>query len=166
MKRIAIGIIKKSHGIKGCLRVKSLSGEFNHFLRLDNLYTKNGDCFTLYNVQSVKKISSDILLKLNGIDSPEDGNELRGCEIWVDRKYAAPLHKDEFYTADISLCSVYQNEELIGKIKTVFGGGLSDLMEIIDTTDKIIIVPFEKRFVEKVDLKTKKIYLAKDLDLR
>ncbi|HEB10246.1 MAG TPA: 16S rRNA processing protein RimM, partial [Spirochaetales bacterium] len=104
-ERLAIGLIRTSHGVKGNLRVKSFSGETNHFSRLKKVYIKKGDRFIPYRVKSVGGSHSSLLLKLENIDTREEALRLRGEVLWVDRSVASPLKQGEYYYADLSRCN-------------------------------------------------------------
>ena len=96
MDRLAIGLIRTSHGLKGNLKVKSLSGEVDHFFRIKKVYILKKERFIPFTVQSVRKLSSCILMKLEGIDTPEVARDYRGLEIWASRQDACPLKEGEY----------------------------------------------------------------------
>jgi 16S rRNA processing protein RimM len=166
MDKLAIGRIGKSHGIKGYFRVHSLSGETGHFSQLKQIFVPIGDHPEPFCVESVRVMSSRLIMKLQGISSREEAKKLAGKVIWVDRKYASPLRKGEYYIADLVGCGVYQQKQLVGRIKSVMsGGGGADILEVEVRQGEAVMVPFAQRFVGKVNIKAKKLFLQKDFTI-
>ncbi len=165
MDLLVIGLIKTSHGLKGYLKLKSLSGEIEHFFRLKKVYIRKKDLFFSYPVESVKGTATDVLIKLEGIDTPEEASEYRGLELWADRKDASPLKKGEYYLADICKCRVYQGLKEVGKVKSVSSGGQADLLEVQSRSGTTFMIPFIDRFVGEIDLRERRIFLKEELTL-
>jgi len=161
-ERLAIGLIKTSHGVKGNLKVKSFSGEINHFFRLKKVYIKKGDRFIPYRVESVGGSHSSLLLKLENIDTPEEAVRLRGEVLWVDRSDASPLKQGEYYYADLSCCNVYHQAKEIGRVNTVIEVGVSEILEVVTLQGKTIMVPFDEHFIGEINMEEKRIYLDED----
>ncbi len=163
MCRIAIGIVRKTHGVKGSLRVRSFSGETEHFLKLKKVYIGDSGRHTTFNVEAVGLHSSDVLLKLKGVDTPEAGTGLNGREVWVDREQASTLKQGEYYVADLCQCLVECDGQVLGRVKSIVEGGASDLLEVERSTGTTIMVPLVTQFVAQVDLPAKRICLKEDL---
>jgi len=161
-ERLAIGLIRTSHGVKGNIKVKSFSGETDHFFQLKKVYIKKGDRFIPYRVESAGGSHSSLLLKLEGIDTREEALCLRGEVLWVDRSDAIPLKQREYYYADLSRCNVYHQEKEIGRVITVIEGGVSDILEVVTLQGKTIMVPFDEHFIAEINMEEKGIYLNED----
>ena len=162
---IAIGIIRTSFGLRGELKVRSLSGEWEHFLTLKEIYLKNKTGNLLhYQVESVRLQKDTILLKLAGINTPEQGRTLSGTEIWVERQWASPKAEDEYYHADLCTCEVYIKQEKLGRIKSVIDGNASELLEVITKQGRVILIPFIDRYVGTVDIEQQKVYLKEEAE--
>ena len=157
MDRLAIGRIRSSHGVKGHLKVRSFSGEFNHFKNLKVIDLNQTGEARRFLVEAVVVRSSDILLKLGGIENPEDAKSLAGSTIWVDRRFAAPLRHDEYYAADLKGCHVYHLKRAIGRVASVYEAGGMDLIEIQRHDGSIFVLPFTNHFVGDVVIDEKKL---------
>jgi 16S rRNA processing protein RimM len=164
-EKLATGIIKKSYGVKGYFRVHSFSGETEHFKKLTEVYLLKAGLLLKYKVQDVLISKKNLLMKLEGIDSPEKVKELLGLEIWVYRKNASPINKGEYYIKDICTCDVFQNNIKIGTIKSVLEGGFSDYLEVVTLENKVTIIPFRKEYVGWVNINKRKIYLKEDFEI-
>ena len=157
--KIAIGKILTSHGIKGFVKVKSLSGESEHFKNLKEIIIMENDLSVCLHLEDVKIANKFILIKFSGINTPEKAKELRNHIIWTDIKHACELKNDEYYYKDIYHCDVYKNGDIIGKVKSIFEGANSDNLEIMMNNNKIVVVPFINEFVGEVNIREKKIFI-------
>jgi len=166
MDKIAIGVILSSFGVKGFIKIKSLSGEIEHFFKIKKVEILKDNKWQTHAVESVKRIHNKIILKLEGINTPEEIKHLCGCELWVELKYAAPLKQGEFYIKDLYNCDILYKGQWQGKIKSVCDGNNADLLEVVNDAGKTILIPFIKRFIVGVDIESKEIHLREDFDLQ
>ena len=161
MEKLAIGRIRSSHGIKGYLKIVSFSGETDHYFELEEILLKNKGRKKTFRIEDVKSFGSSVLLKLEGVDTPEEGKRYSGWEIWVDRKYAAPLKHGEFYIRDMIGCSILFNGSVVGTVKGVTDSSADDLLEI-KTGSGMYFVPFRNEFIGEVDIEKGTIVLLND----
>jgi 16S rRNA processing protein RimM len=152
MERLAVGLITASHGLSGFVKIKSLSGESAHLLRLRRLYVRRGGEFLPFQVEAVQGSGPSLLLKLAGIDSREVAARYRGCELWVEREDASPLGEGEYYLADLCRCRVYQGGSELGRVVGVLEGGHQELLEVEDGRGRRFLLPFTEAFVGAVDV--------------
>lgn len=158
MDRLVIGLVRTSHGVRGNIKVTSLSGQFEHFLSLKQITLRKEGREKQYDVEEMKPMGSLLLMKLRGVDNPEVAKTLAGAEILVSREQAAPLEEGEFYQADLVGCQIVHQGEVLGVVKSIFEGGASDLLEV-ETEDGTYNVPFQDHFIGDVDLEKKTIEL-------
>jgi 16S rRNA processing protein RimM len=163
MDRLAIGKVLKSHGLKGFINVHSFSGDFNHFHRLREVYLLKTGVPVLYRIEALRAHSDMILLKLQGVDTPEKAKELSGCTIWVEREYASPLSDGEYYVGDLCSCSIHRNDRDVGRVKSVIDSGAGDLLEVVFHDGKVLMIPLMEHYIDEVDIKDRKIYLKEDV---
>lgn len=164
-KRLVIGIIRTSHGVKGELKVKSLSGESGHFLKLKEINLKKENIYYQFKVERIRENAGNVLLKLEGVDTPEEGKKLIGSEIWVDRDKACPLNDGEYYYADLCECVVIKEDEKIGYVRSIFETSKQDILEVVDLNRKILIIPFTEEYIGEVNIEDQKIYLKRDVNI-
>ncbi|WP_028973597.1 ribosome maturation factor RimM [Spirochaeta cellobiosiphila] len=164
MEKLAIGVIRTSHGIKGFMKVRSFSGETEHFNSIDTCEIRNKWETKFMEIETSKSNGNDILIKFVGVDSPEEARKYSNWEIWVDREYAVPLDDDEFYLSDVIGFSIICNDRMIGKAKAFIEGGSSDLLEVemneIENESKII--PFCSPFIGKIDFTKRTVEILID----
>ncbi|MDR1316060.1 MAG: ribosome maturation factor RimM [Spirochaetales bacterium] len=148
----SIGIIRKPHGIRGYVKVQSLSGEWRHFLRLKTVRLYGGGEEKVFPVQDCRHADQNILMKFGGIDSPEAAARYRGWEIRVPREQASPLAEGQYYVADLCGCALVCGGRNVGTVRTVIDGGAHQLLEVLDTGGKTFMIPFVDAHVGEVNM--------------
>lgn len=161
-ERLAIGRIRTSHGLGGDLRVASYSGETDHFSTLKEVELRHGDRRKTFAVERVRATAGHLLVKLAGIDSPEEAKGYSGWEIVVEREAAAPLGENEYYLSDLCKCDVVKRGRRLGSILSVCEGGGGDMLEVQVPSGKRFFVPFRNEFVGKVDIAKRTVEIEAD----
>lgn len=161
-EELAIGRIRTSHGVRGDLKVVSYSGETEHFESLSELTLSDGRRRRRFAIERVRVAGQALLIKLDGLDTPEEARAFGGWEILVDRESAAPLGEDEYYLGDLCKCSVVKAGRKLGKVLSVCEGGGGDMLEIEVPSGKRFFVPFRREFVGKVDIGMRTVELEAD----
>ncbi len=160
---IAVGRVRRAHGVHGFVRFESLSGEIGHFPSMRQVELRGrGRPARRYVVESFRLGAPTLLMKLGGVDDRDAAAELAGREIWVDRRYAAPLGPDEYYLADLTGCELYRNGRMIGTVRAVLEAGAGDLLEAIGADGRTMLIPFRRRYVRSTDVDAGVIELAGD----
>lgn len=161
MEKLAVGIVRTSHGVQGYVKVKSFSGETAHFSSMREVLLIKDNREKVYRIEAVKTVHEGVLIKFEGVDSPEAGKLLSGSEIWVERNLSAPLEDGEFYAADVQGCRlIYQGED-VGIVKSIIENGATDLLEI-NVEGGTRIVPLTEQFIGTIDVQAKTIELKDD----
>jgi 16S rRNA processing protein RimM len=160
--KLVTGIVTGVHGRSGELKVKPESGENKHFYRLKNVSLNCEGKRRDFAVESIRKHNSFALVKLQTIDSAEQAAEFIGWELLIPRRKAARRKRGEYYTADICSCSVQNGKKTVGTVLSVWDSGANDMLEIQKNDGSIVMVPFLKKFVGKVNLRKKSIELKND----
>ena len=158
MERVAVGIIRTSHGVHGYVKVMSLSGETGHFFELQQVSIRRDGKEKVYRVQEVKSFRDGVLMKLEGVDTPEAGKDLAGSELWVGRESAAPLMEGEYYISDMVGCYLVYEGTRCGEVVAVSETGIADLLEV-KTERGLRMIPFSSKFVGEVNLESGTIEL-------
>ncbi|MBF9017633.1 MULTISPECIES: ribosome maturation factor RimM [unclassified Oceanispirochaeta] len=158
LAEIAIGRVRKTHGIKGYLKIMSYSGEYDHFYDLTLITLKNKERTRSFEIEKVIPLGGEVLIKLKGVDNPEDGKLLSGWDIWVPRTLASKLEDGEFYLADLAGSELILEGKSVGKIRTILNSASDDLLEV-DTEEGSKLVPFNSVFIGKIDTDKKTVEL-------
>ena len=152
-KRLEVGQIVNTFGIKGEVKVIPFTDDINRFDRLKNIYIKIKSDSKQYIIENVKYHKNMVLLKLEGIDKVEDAENLRNAFIEIDRKDAIPLNEGTYFIADLIGLDVYtDNGELLGKVDDIYNTGSNDIYVIKNELGKQILLPGIKEVIKKVEL--------------
>lgn len=164
--QIAVGRIRRAHGVHGFVRFESLSGEIDHFRSMRRVELRGcGLPARGYDVETIRLGVPTLLMKLAGVDDRDAAAALAGREIWVERQYAAPLGPDEYYLADLSGCELHQDGRVVGTVRSVLEAGAGDMLEAVTADGRTVLVPFRRQFVRAADVDAGVIELAADANL-
>lgn len=150
---MATGRVQSSHGVKGYLKVESFSGEIRHLLKLRSLVLESNGKEEAFEVEDARKNGKKILLKLKGIDSPEEARRLGNSIVWVERRKAAKRRRKEYYTSDLTGCSVIHENQTVGSVVSVCTTDSETFLEINSASGGQFLLPFNRRYFDKVDIK-------------
>jgi 16S rRNA processing protein RimM len=139
--------------LKGFVKVKPLSGEIDHLLKLKSVTLRQGGKEQTLIIEEGVSIPPAAAFRFAGFDSPEAAKALRGAELLISRGSAAPLQPGEFYVEDLKgLALLSDDRQILGHIIDVIEGGGGDLAEIRLPNGETRLVPFRKEFISGVDL--------------
>ena len=157
-KYLEIGQIVNTFGIKGMVKVKPFTDDINRFDRLEIIYIKNKKGKKEYKIQEVKYHKQMVMLKLEGIENPEEAETLRGSYLLIDRDKEEPLEEGTYYIVDLLGLEVFSDEgELLGKVDDIFNTGSNDIYVVKDELGKQILLPGTSEVIKDVDLEQGKI---------
>ena len=157
-KYLEIGQIVNTFGIKGMVKVKPFTDNIERFSNLEKIYIKNKSGQTEYKIQEVKYHKNMVLIKLEGINTPEQADLLRNAYLEVDREHAVPLEEGTYYIVDLIGLEVYTEEgKLLGKVDDIYNTGANDIYVIKDELGKQVLLPGIKDVIKNVDLEGGKI---------
>jgi 16S rRNA processing protein RimM len=137
-------------GLRGFVKVHSLSGEIEHLLRLRRAILRQGGREWAWEIEEAE--GPALVMKFRGIDSPEAAKPLAGAELLVGRDEAAPLGQGEYYIEDLKGLEVWEGTETLGLISDVLEGGGGSLVELRLKTGETRLVPFRDEFFGEIDI--------------
>ena len=153
-----IGCFASTHGVRGEFKVFPTTDDPGRFKKIKNILLDNGKEKKEAQIESVKFFKNMVILKLKGVDSCDDAMKLKGFELFVTRKDAIPLKKDEYYIADLIGCKVVDEEEnLLGELSDVLQTGANDVYQVTMQDGKEVLFPAIKECILEVDLENSRI---------
>ena len=164
--RLKVGVITSVHGIKGEVKVFPTTDDSKRFKKLKQVYLNTGKELLPLEIEGVKFFKQMVILKFKGYDNPDDVSKFRQKELWIDRKDAVKLMKDEYFIADLIGISVCTEEGmLIGTLKDVIETGANDVYAVETPEGKEILIPAIKQCILNVDTDQRKmtVYLMEGL---
>lgn len=156
--RLQVGIITSTHGVRGEVKVYPTTDDPARFKRLKEVILDTGREELTLEIESVKFFKQMVILKFRGFDNINDIEKYRQKSLYVTRRNAVRLKKDEYFIADlIGLTVVDEDENEIGTLKDVMETGANDVY-VIDMTDgRELLLPAIKQCVLNVDVEGGKI---------
>lgn len=146
---IPVAKVLKPVGLAGEVRLRLLTDLSGIFEQGSPLFV--GECSSAHSIERFDKCNGG-RLKLQGIDTREGAELLRGVIIYCDTKRAVPLLKGryfEFQIIGLRVCTIYG--ELLGTVVEVIETGANDVYVVRDSSSEILI-PATKQIVLKIDL--------------
>ena len=157
-KYLEIGQVVNTFGIKGMIKVKPFSNDIKRFDKLKKVYIQNNRGRKEYQIEEVKYHKEMVLIKLEGIENPEQANLLRDSYLLVNRDEEEPLDKDTYYIVDLIGLDVYTDtNEILGKLDDIFNTGSNDIYVVKDELGKQILLPAISDVIKEIDLENHKI---------
>lgn len=157
-KYLELGQIVNTFGIKGQVKVMPFTDDIKKFDKLKEIYIEKKHELKLFQIEKVNYSKNMVILKLKGIETPEEAERLRNSYLKINRKDAKKLPEGTYYIADLIGLDVYTDEnKLLGKVDYIYNAGSSDIYVIKDEQGKEILLPAIKEVLKQVDLENKKI---------
>lgn len=158
MNSILIGKIVNIHGIKGEVKIYPYTDDIENLAKTKVIYLDK-ELKNKYDI-SCRIQKNMLLVKIKGVDTPEQAESLREKEVYVPRESLKELEEDTYYIEDLlGFEIVDMNENHIGTLKYIFNTGANDVYEVETNEHGNIYLPAIKQVIKKVDIKKSKIYV-------
>lgn len=155
---LEIGQIVNTFGIKGQVKVVPFTDDITQFDTLKQIYIEKRKNLELFEIEKSNYHKNMMILKLKGIDTPEQAESLRNCYIKINRKDARKLPEGTYFIVDLIGLDVYTDEEkLLGTLEDIYNAGSSDIYVVRTSEGKQILLPAIKDVIKKVDIENKKV---------
>ena len=164
--KLATARLGAPYGVRGFQAVRTYSGDTEHLFRLAEVELRESRTgrLRIAAVDAVRRLGDKVVMRLRGVDTPEQARELSGWELWVPRSEASTLADGEYYTADLYGCTVYHGGQEAGTVTNVLPAGGGDMLEVTDAAGKSFMVPFRELFVPVLDIAARRIELAEEYE--
>lgn len=149
---LLIGEITKPQGVQGELKLRPITCDPWRFEDMDYAYIKEGEGYRKVEIK-VRKVNEDaVYLRMEGVLTRNDAEEMRGTMLYIDREHAVELDEDSTFICDLmGLKGVLTDGSEIGKIIDVMQPGGNDVY-VFKGKKGEVLVPALKSVVVKVDL--------------
>lgn len=159
MQRIEIGVVSRPHGVRGELRMHLHNTESTAFDVIDELFVGG----TLYQLGSARSTTGGVLVRLVGIDTRNQAEDLVGKPIEVMRDWLE-LDEEDVLLDEIIGCQVeLEDGTPWGQVVAVHAG-IQDRLVIHDGAMERYL-PLVDVFVRNIDREARKIVVAPPDDL-
>lgn len=157
--RIAVGIIRKPHGVRGEASVEPWTDSFERFEELKRVTLVSPDETETREatIESSRAHGDRALLKFESVDTPDDVRPLQGWTIEIPESEARQLDEDEYFLHDlVGLRLVDSEGQERGIVKEVTEGGGGVLLTVKGPRGEFE-VPFAAEICTDIDLEEKRI---------
>lgn len=155
---LKVGVISSTHGVKGEVKVFPTTDDVKRFKKLKSVYMDFKGDRMLVEIESVKFFKQFAILKFKDINNLNDVEVYKGCDLYVERKDAVPLKKDEYYIADLIGMDVFTEDGILfGSLKDVLETGANDVYIVDSREHGEVLLPAIKACILKVDVEEHKM---------
>ncbi len=154
-ERICIGKIVAAHGIRGEVKVQSQTKTPTDLDKFGDV--ENKDASRKFSIKVLGMISSNVRVKIKGVDTRNEAEALIGTELYVARSALPELAEDEFYKGDIvglKVCLRTPDNE-IGTVVGFENFGAGEIIEIkLEGQKETELLPFTRQYVPVINLES------------
>jgi 16S rRNA processing protein RimM len=153
--RIAVGVIRKPHGIHGEASVELWTDSAERLEGLAAIILVSPDSRELRgaSIESVRAHGGRALVRLAGIDSPEGVAELRNWTIEIDEREARALDEGEYFLHDlVGLKLIDEAGAERGVVVEALEGGGGILLDVRRKDGSHFDVPFAAAICTAIDI--------------
>jgi 16S rRNA processing protein RimM len=162
-ERIAVGIIRKAHGVRGEASIEPWTDSPDRFEDLTTVtLVSPDDALTReLRVESVRAHGERALMKFAGIDSPEEIQTLHNWTIEIPAEQARSLDEDEYFLHDlVGLTLVDAEGRERGVVTDTYEGGGGILLGVKRPDGRKFELPFAADLCTEIDLEAKRMVVA------
>ena len=150
---LQVGVISSTHGVRGEVKVFPTTDDIQRFKKLKEVILDTGKEYKTLNIQSVKFFKNMVILKFKEFDNINDIEIYKGKSLYVTRKNAVKLQKDEYFIVDlIGMQAVSEDGTLKGTIEDVMETGANDVYAIRLEDGRELLLPAIKQCILQVNL--------------
>lgn len=150
---LQVGIITSTHGVRGEVKVYPTSDDPRRFRRLKEVVLDTGREKLNLEIEGVKFFKQFVILKFKGLDNINDIEKYRQKSLYVTRKNAVRLQRDEYFIADLIGLKVQDEDGTeLGTVKDVIETGANDVYEVEMADGRSLLLPAIKQCILNVDV--------------
>ena len=154
---IALAKVGRPYGLTGALHWYPYSKDAQTLLKAREVLIGT----TMYAVTRSRRHGESIVAEIVGVTSPEAAARLTNKEIFVDKKYFAPLPEGEYYWIDLIGLTCTNGERVFGEIAEIFESGAHPILRVkrpaTDPTLGDELIPFVDAIVRSVDIAARRV---------
>ena len=162
-ERIAVGVIRRAHGVRGEASVEPWTDSVERFDDLESVTLVSPDekqtreC----RIESYRPHGERALLKFAGIETPEDLQLLQNWTIEIPAAEARALDEDEYFLHDLVGLTLFDaNGVQRGVVADVLEGGGGVILVVKRPDSKTFELPFAADLCTEIDVPGKRIVVA------
>ncbi len=139
MKKIKIGKIVNTHGIKGELKIAY--DDIDLFEKGMNLYIETKSEMKEVVLQSFRAHKNHLLVMLEGYNNINDVEKYKSCDVYSDRI------EDEVYYSDLIGYAIISEKQQLGTVEKIINNNAHDIF----VTTNGVMIPYVDEFIVEID---------------
>lgn len=156
---LIVGQISGVYGVSGWLKINSYTRpEENIFTYAPWLILKD-DTWQAYDIEAAQRRHGRLLVKLSGIDTPEQGRTYRRCALAIKTEQLAPLAAGEYYWHQLIGLEVFnRQQQSLGTITEILETGANDVLVVGESEQhktRTLIPLVMGVYVKQIDLQAR-----------
>jgi len=161
--RIAVGVIRKAHGVRGEASIEPWTDSPERFAELEavTLVSPDEKQTRAVRIDSVREHGERALVKFGGIESPEEIQTLQNWTIEIPQEEARSLDEDEYFLHDLvglTLVDAAGNQR--GVVTDVLEGGGGLLLQVERPDGREFELPFAADLCTEINIAEKRMVVA------
>jgi 16S rRNA processing protein RimM len=161
--RIAVGVIRKPHGVRGEASVEPWTDSVGRFEALQKVMLVSPDERETRDVrvEAVRFHGERALMKFAGIETPEAVQLLHNWTLEIPEDQARALDEDEYFLHDLAGMKLIDAEgRERGVVTEAYEGGGGVLLNVKRADGRTFELPFAADLCTQIDLAAKRIVVA------
>lgn len=127
--RLSIGVLVGVHGLNGELKLRLDTDDPEHLTAIERVYV--GDEERPRRVLGLRFHAGQALIRLQGVETPEVGRELRGRPLRIPGAEARPLAPGEYFLYQlVGLAVVDEAGTALGRVTDLMETGTHDVLVV------------------------------------
>jgi 16S rRNA processing protein RimM len=161
--QVIVGRIGGAHGLRGWLKIMSYTRPKENIFTYSPWLIHVNDTWREIEIEESQQRGERLLVKIPGIENPEDARVYMDCDIAITREQLPALEEGEYYWHDLIGLEVFNQDEIsLGKISKITETGANDVLVISKDSEnkKNILIPLVMDvYVKQVDLIAGKMHV-------
>lgn len=159
---IHYGKITKVHGLAGEVKLVPFSRQTDALSTIEHVFiemTPGGDP-EKFKVTRCRLSKGSAIIKLEGIDSIDDAERLKGHKAYIEESELPELEEDEYYWFELVGLEVYTEDgRYLGRVESLIDRALQSLL-VVRNDEKEILIPLSEPIVKEVKLGESRIIIS------
>jgi 16S rRNA processing protein RimM len=137
---LTVGFLRRPHGLRGEI-IMDLHTDFPERLKPGRkLFV--GDSYKPMSLESSRQHGKGVLMKLKGIETPEEAGQYRNQWVFVKTKDVPALPEGQHYQHELfGIKVVDENDQPLGELVEIIETGANDVYVVRDDSGKEILLP-------------------------
>src|SRR5574341_129364 len=154
---VPLGEIVTTHGLDGWLKLNPFNADTTALVAGGEVFLDRPGAATVYQLEAVKPVKKQFLIKFCGVNNIEDAARLIGSQLSVDEALLDALEPGQYYHYQVVGFEVFDlNGAPIGTLVSLMSTAGGELY-VVRGADREYLIPAVKEIIEKVDFTERKL---------